>query len=159
MVSKVRTVAFVGMKPIEITVEAQISPGLASFCIVGLPDKTVGEAKERIRSAFFQLGIGFPAKRVIINMAPADIPKAGSHYDLPIALAILGAMEVIDTSMLENTISIGELGLDGTLSHVSGAICAAMLATENDLSLICPKACENEALWSGNSSPKYNISG
>ena len=106
MVSKVKTVAFVGMRPIEIVVEAQISPGLSSFCIVGLPDKAVGEAKERIRSAFFQLGIGFPASKVVINMAPADIPKAGSHYDLPIALAILGAMDVIDVSMLENSLSL-----------------------------------------------------
>ena len=152
MVSKVKTVAFVGMRPIEIVVEAQISPGLSSFCIVGLPDKAVGEAKERIRSAFFHLGIGFPASKVVINMAPADIPKAGSHYDLPIALAILGAMDVIDVSMLENSLSIGELGLDGTLPYISGTICAAMLANENKLSLICPKKCENEAIWSGNNS-------
>lgn len=150
MVSKVKTVAFAGMKPMEIVVEAQISPGLASFIIVGLPDKTVGEAKERIRSTFFQLGIGFPAKKVIINMAPADIPKAGSHYDLPIALAILGAMDIIDASLLENTISIGELGLDGQLSYVSGVICAAMMANELGRVLICPKLCEKEALWSGN---------
>ncbi|MDR2598236.1 MAG: YifB family Mg chelatase-like AAA ATPase [Holosporales bacterium] len=150
MVSKIRTVAFIGMRPSEITVEAQISPGIASFCIVGLPDKTVGEAKERIRSTFYQLGIGFPAKKVIVNMAPADIPKGGSHYDLPIALAILGAMEAIDIRLFENTISIGELGLDGSLCYVSGAICAAMLANENDLALICPKACETEAAWSGN---------
>jgi magnesium chelatase family protein len=138
------------MKPIEIIVESQISPGIASFCIVGLPDKTVGEAKERIRSTFFQLGLGFPQKRIIVNMAPADIPKAGSHYDLPIALSILGAMEAIDVSLLENTISIGELGLDGSLSYVSGTICAAMLANEKNLSLICPQKCENEAIWSGN---------
>lgn len=150
MVSKVRTVAFVGMKPIEVIVEAQISPGLSSFCIVGLPDKAVGEAKERVRSAFFQLGIGFPSGKVVVNMAPADIPKAGSHYDLPIALAIFGAMDVIDVLMLENTVSVGELGLDGTLPYISGTICAAMLANEKNLSLICPKKCENEALWSGN---------
>jgi magnesium chelatase family protein len=150
MVSRIRTVAFIGMRPSEITVEAQISPGIASFCIVGLPDKTVGEAKERIRSTFYQLGIGFPAKKVIVNMAPADIPKGGSHYDLPIALAILGAMEAIDIRLFENTISIGELGLDGSLCYVSGAICAAMLANENELALICPKACETEAAWSGN---------
>ncbi|MDR1475874.1 MAG: YifB family Mg chelatase-like AAA ATPase [Holosporales bacterium] len=150
MVAKIKTVAFIGMRPSEITVEAQISPGIASFCIVGLPDKTVGEAKERIRSTFYQLGIGFPAKKVIVNMAPADIPKGGSHYDLPIALAILGAMEAIDISLFENTISIGELGLDGGLCYVSGAICAAMLANENGMSLICPKTCENEAAWSGN---------
>ncbi|MBQ8651058.1 MAG: YifB family Mg chelatase-like AAA ATPase [Alphaproteobacteria bacterium] len=152
MISKVRTVAFMGMKPTEVTVEAQISPGLASFCIVGLPDKTVGEAKERIRSAFFQLGIGFPAKKVVINMAPADIPKGGSHYDLPIALAVLGAMEIIDVSLLENSIVIGELGLDGSLPYVSGTICAAMLANENNFSIICSKQCENEAAWSGNNS-------
>lgn len=140
------------MRPIEITVEAQISPGLSSFCIVGLPDKTVGEAKERIRSAFFQLGIGLPSKRVVVNMAPADIQKTGSHYDLPIALAILGAMDALDVSILENSISIGELGLDGSLSYVSGTICAAMLANEKDFSIICPKSCENEAIWSGNKS-------
>jgi magnesium chelatase family protein len=150
MVSRIKTVAFVGMRPSEITVEAQISPGIAAFCIVGLPDKTVGESKERIRSTFYQLGIGFPAKKVIVNMAPADVPKGGSHYDLPIALAILGAMEAIDINLFENTIAIGELGLDGSLCHVSGAICAAMLANENDMSLICPKACEGEAAWSGN---------
>lgn len=150
MISKVKTVAFAGMKPIEITVESQISPGLTSFMIVGLPDKAVGEAKERIRSAFFQLGIPFPSQKVIINLAPADIPKAGSQYDLPIALAILGSMEVIDVTILENSISIGELGLDGELSYVSGTICAAMLANELEKSLICPKVCEKEALWSGN---------
>ena len=152
MISKVRTVAFIGMRPIEIIVEAQITPGISSFCIVGLPDKAVGEAKERIRAAFFQLGIGFPSGKVVINMAPADIPKAGSHYDLPIALAIFGAMDVIDIMAIDNSISIGELGLDGTLPYISGTICAAMLANEKNLSLICPKKCENEALWSGNNS-------
>ena len=140
------------MKPTEITVEAQVSPGMASFNIVGLPDKAVGEAKERIRATFFHLGLGFPSKKVVVNMAPADIPKGGSHYDLPIALSILGAMEAVDTSFLENCISIGELGLDGTLSYVSGTLCAAMLANENNWSLVCPKACEKEAVWSGNNS-------
>ncbi|MDR3030954.1 MAG: YifB family Mg chelatase-like AAA ATPase [Holosporales bacterium] len=152
MITKIRTVAFVGMKPIEIIVEAQISPGISSFSIVGLPDKAVGEAKERIRSTFFQIGLSFPSKRVVVNMAPADIPKSGSHYDLPIALSILGAMDVIDANMLDNTISIGELGLDGNLSYVFGTICAAMLANENGFSIICPKQCEKEALWSGNNS-------
>ena len=151
MVSKVRTVAFVGMNPIEVVVEAQIFPGLASFCIVGLPDKAVAEAKERIRSTFFSIGLGFPAKRIIVNMAPADIPKMGSHYDLPIALAILGAMEIIDLTDV-NCIAIGELGLDGILNYVSGVICAAMFASEKGLSIICPKSCASEANWSGNDS-------
>lgn len=140
------------MTPIEIVVEAQLSPGVASFNIVGLPDKSVGEAKERIRSTFFQLGLGFPSNKVIVNMAPADIPKSGSHYDLPIALAILGAMGIIDAELLQNTISLGELGLDGNLAYVFGTICAAMLANEKGYSILCPKQCGKEALWSGNKS-------
>ena len=152
MVSKVKTVAFVGMLPMEITVEAQISPGIASFCIVGLPDKAIAEAKERIRSAFFTLGLGFPAKRVIINMAPADIPKVGSHYDLPIALAILCSMEIINQEALINSVVMGELGLDGSLGYISGTICAAMFASEKEMSIICPRRCANEARWSGNQS-------
>ncbi len=151
LVSKIRTVAFLGLRPIEVMVEAQVAPGMASFNIVGLPDKAVGEAKERIRAAFFQIGLGIPSKKIVINMAPADLPKAGSHYDLPIALAILGAMEILDTSMLENSIIIGELGLDGTLPYISGTLCASMLANEKDFSIVCPKPCEKEAIWSGNS--------
>ncbi len=152
MVSKVKTVAFSGMKPIEIVVEAQISPGISSFNIVGLPDKSVAEAKERVRSSFFNIGLGFPSKRVTINMAPADIPKGGSHYDLPIALAILGAMEIIDTLSIERYIVIGELGLDGSLAYVSGSLCASMMANEKDMSIICPKVCEKEVILSGNDS-------
>jgi magnesium chelatase family protein len=98
------------------------------------------------------MGLGFPTKRVVVNMAPADIPKVGSHYDLPIALSILGAIGAIDPESMENTIAIGELGLDGNLCHISGAICAAMLANELNYSLICPKSCESEAVWSGNES-------
>lgn len=152
MISKVKTISSVGMKIIEIIVEAQIFPGLASFCIVGLPDKAVAEAKERIRSAFFSIGLGFPARRIIVNLAPADIPKIGSHYDLPIAMALLGAMEVIDISDDNNYIAIGELGLDGSINHVNGAICASMYANENNMSIICPLSCANEARWSGNNS-------
>jgi magnesium chelatase family protein len=141
-----------GLRPIEVTVESQIAPGMASFSIVGLPDKAVGEAKERIRAAFFQIGLGVPNKKIVVNMAPADLPKAGSHYDLPIALSILGALDVIDASILDNSIAIGELGLDGTLPYISGTLCAAMLANENNWSIICPKPCEKEAVWSGNDS-------
>lgn len=150
MISRIRTVAFLGMRPLEITVEAQIVPGLCSFNIVGLPDKAVGEAKERIRSAFFNLGLALPSKKIVVNMAPADIPKGGSHYDLPIALAILGAMEILEQGALENFITIGELGLDGTLPYISGTLCASMFANENDWGIICPKNCEKEAIWSGN---------
>ena len=152
MISKVKTISSIGMKIIEVVVEAQISPGLAAFCIVGLPDKAVAEAKERIRSAFFSIGLGFPARRIIVNLAPADIPKIGSHYDLPIAMALLGAMEVIDLSEENNYIVIGELGLDGSINHVPGAICASIYANENNMSIICPQLCANEARWSGNNS-------
>ncbi|MBQ9440888.1 MAG: YifB family Mg chelatase-like AAA ATPase [Alphaproteobacteria bacterium] len=152
MISKVKTISSIGMKIIEVVVEAQISPGLAAFCIVGLPDKAVAEAKERIRSAFFSIGLGFPARRIIVNLAPADIPKIGSHYDLPIAIALLGAMEVIDLSENDNYIAIGELGLDGSINHVPGAICASIYAHENNMSIICPQSCANEARWSGNDS-------
>ncbi|MBR1943926.1 MAG: YifB family Mg chelatase-like AAA ATPase [Alphaproteobacteria bacterium] len=152
MISKIKTISSIGMKIIEVVVEAQISPGLAAFCIVGLPDKSVAEAKERIRSAFFSIGLGFPAKRIIVNLAPADIPKIGSHYDLPIAMALLGSMEVIDLSDDNNYIVMGELGLDGSINHVPGVICASMYANENNMSIICPVSCANEARWSGNDS-------
>ena len=152
MISKVKTISSIGMKIIEVVVETQISPGLAAFCIVGLPDKAVAEAKERIRSAFFSIGLGFPARRIIVNLAPADIPKIGSHYDLPIAIALLGAMEVIDLSENNNYIVIGELGLDGSINHVPGAICASIYANEDNMSIICPQSCANEARWSGNDS-------
>ncbi len=153
MISKVKTISSIGMKVTEVVVEAQISPGLAAFCIVGLPDKSVAEAKERIRSSFFSIGLGFPAKRIIVNLAPADIPKIGSHYDLPIAMALLGAMEVIDLSDDNNNyIVMGELGLDGSINHVPGVICASMYANENNMSIICPISCANEARWSGNES-------
>ncbi len=148
MIAKVKTVAFLGMKSVDVTVEAQVSSGIASFLVVGLPDKTVAEARERIRSAFLQIGIGFPMKRVVVNMAPADLPKAGSHYDLPIALAILGSVGIIDTAKLDNTIVTGELGLDGALQYVAGTLCAAVYAKENNMTLICPKLCEKEACWS-----------
>lgn len=150
MISKIRTVAFAGMKPLEVVVESQIVPGIVSFNIVGLPDKAVGEAKERIRSAFFNMGLALPNKKIVVNMAPADVPKAGAHYDLPIALSILGAMDIIDHTVLENFISVGELGLDGNLAYISGTLCAAMFANENNWAIICPKECEAEAVWSGN---------
>ncbi len=150
MISKIRTVAFSGMNPLEIVVESQIVPGISSFNIVGLPDKAVGEAKERIRSAFFNIGLALPSKKIVVNMAPADVPKAGAHYDLPIALSILGAMEIIDHTYLGNFIAIGELGLDGNLAYISGTLSAAMFASENNWAIMCPKECEKEALWSGN---------
>jgi magnesium chelatase family protein len=150
MVSKVRTVAFQGVEAHSIEVEAFSASGLPNIVIVGLPDKAVAESKERIRACFEYISLGLPPRRIVVNLAPADIQKEGSHYDLPIALAILGSLNVIDPNELENFVALGELGLDGRLCRVNGVLPAAMNAMENKRTLICPKESEKEALWAGN---------
>lgn len=149
MVASVGTVAFQGIDVRPVDVQVQISPGLPAFNIVGLPDKTVAESKERVRSALHALGISLPAKRLTINLAPADVPKDGSHYDLPIALGVLGAMGVIPKEDLAGVLVMGELGLDATIRPVAGILPAAMYAAENDNRFICPKASGSEAAWAG----------
>lgn len=89
------TVAFEGVEGRMVEVQASVTPGLPAFAIVGLPDKAVSEARERVRSAFTALSIAMPSKRITVNLSPADLPKEGSHFDLPIALAILAALEVL----------------------------------------------------------------
>ena len=122
---------------------------MPSFSIVGLPDKAVSEARERVRAALNAMAIALPARKVTINMSPADLPKEGSHFDLPIALAVLAALEIIPSEEVENTLALGELSLDGSLVPVIGALPAAMAAAEDDRALICPKACGAEAAWVG----------
>src|ERR1044071_7075000 len=112
MVARVNTVAFQGIEVRPVDVEVQISSGLPAFTIVGLPDKAIGESKERVRAALHALGIALPPKRLTVNLAPADVAKEGSHYDLPIALGLLAAMEVLPASEMENYVVLGELGLD-----------------------------------------------
>ena len=126
-----------------------MSSGLPAFNLVGLPDKAVSEAKERVRAALNSIGLALPAKRITVNLAPADLPKVGSHYDLPIALALLGAMEVIPSDEPSHHVSLGELSLDGTLNPVLGSMPAALMAAEADRGLICPAACGAEASWVG----------
>ncbi|MDB5453950.1 MAG: family ATPase [Caulobacteraceae bacterium] len=150
MAARVVTVAFQGVEARRVDVEVQLSTrGDAHIVIVGLGDKAVAESRERIGAAFIGLGLALPYKRVIVNLAPADLPKEGSHYDLPIALAILGAMGVLTPESLEGWAAVGELGLDGQIAPVAGALPAAMAANAWGLGLICPEACGPEAAWAG----------
>ncbi len=149
MVAKINTIAFQGVNVQSIDVQVQISNGLPNFTIVGLPDKAVAESKERVRAALHALGIALPAKRLTVNLAPADVAKEGSHYDLPIALGLLAAMEIIPKSEMEKYVVLGELSLDGGIRSVAGVLPAAIHAGSNDNSLICPEACGGEAVWAG----------
>lgn len=149
MVARVNTVAFQGVDVQHVSVEVQISNGLPSFTIVGLPDKAVGESRERVRAALHALGLALPAKRLTVNLAPADLAKEGSHYDLPIALGLLAAMEVLPKDSLSDCVVLGELSLDGSIRSVTGVLPAAMHAVANDNRLICPEGCGGEAVWAG----------
>lgn len=110
MVSRIRTVAFRGIDVLDIDVEVQIASGLPAFTIVGLPDKAVGESKERVRAALHAMGLALPAKRMTVNLAPADVTKEGSHYDLPIALGLLVAMDVVPQDAVESFYALGGVG-------------------------------------------------
>ena len=149
MVARAYTVAFEGINARRVEIQCAVSPGMPGFAIVGLPDKAVSEARERVRAALTTMGLALPSKKITINLSPADITKEGSHFDLPIALALLAEMEVIPKDMVEMCISMGELSLDGKLIAVSGALPAALAAAENDQALICPKDCGAEAAWVG----------
>ncbi len=149
MVAHVATVAFDGIQATAIDVQVQMVAGMPTFTVVGLPDKAVAESRERVRSAIHALGLSLPLKRIIVNLAPADILKEGSHYDLPIAIGLLISMGVLPQEELSGYVALGELSLDGGLLPVSGALPAAMLALAKDKGLICPKICGSEAAWSG----------
>lgn len=149
MVAIAYTVAFEGVEARLVEVQCSVSPGLPGFGIVGLPDKSVSEARERVKAAFAAMSIAMPSRRVTVNLSPADLPKEGSHFDLPIALAVLGALEIVPPEALERVVSLGELALDGRLSPVVGALPAAMAAAEDDRALIVPRACGPEAAWVG----------
>jgi magnesium chelatase family protein len=149
MVARVRTVAFQGLDVQDVDVQVQISNGLPAFTIVGLPDKAIAESKERVRAALHALGISLPPKRLTVNLAPADVAKEGSHYDLPIALGVLAAMEILPRDAIENDLVLGELSLDASIRPVAGVLPAAMHAVANDNRFICPAACGGEAVWAG----------
>ncbi len=147
MVALVRTVAYLGLDARQVEVQCQVASGLPRFTIVGLPDKAVSESRERVQAALSAMGLALPPKRITINLSPADLPKDGSHYDLPIALALLAAMGVTDAEQLGDWIAVGELSLDGRIVASPGVLIAALHASEADAGLICPAEQGSEAKW------------
>ncbi len=150
MVARVTTFAFEGIEAKPVDVQVHMAGGnQPAFMIVGLPDKAVGESRERVRAAFSAIGLALPPKRITVNLAPADLPKEGSHYDLAIALGIMGVMGILAPDALDGHAAIGELSLDGQLGQTMGVLPAAMQALDMDLRLICPEVCGPEAAWAG----------
>jgi magnesium chelatase family protein len=149
MVARAYTVAFHGVDARLVEVQCALTAGLPGFNIVGLPDKAVSEAKERVRAAMTSMALALPSRRITINMSPADLPKEGSHFDLPIALALLAAMEVVPADEVARQVALGELSLDGRLVPVIGSLPAAIAAAEASCDLVCPQDCGPEAAWVG----------
>jgi magnesium chelatase family protein len=154
MVQRVSTVAFEGVEARAVDVQVQVAPGIPAFNVVGLPDKAVSEARERVRSALVASGLALPARRITVNLAPADLPKEGSHYDLPIALGLMAAIGAIPHDALGGYTVLGELGLDGSIAAVAGVLPAAIGANSRGEGLICPAGCGPEAAWA---SPEMEI--
>lgn len=148
-VARVQSFAFVGIEAVGVEIQVQVAPGLPAFLIVGLADKAVTEARERVRAALIAMGLALPPKRVLINLAPADLVKEGSHFDLPIALAVLAAMDVISVEAVAEFAAVGELSLDGAINPVAGVLPAAIAASARDLGLVCPARQGAEAAWAG----------
>ena len=147
MLSGINTITFNGLEALNVDLQVQLTSGLPNFIIVGLPDKAIAESKERVRSALQSIGLQLPAKRIVINLAPADLLKEGSHFDLPIALSVLSVMGIIPAEKLKNYMAMGELSLDGSILNVNGVLPAAMAAKKRNLGLICPASQGAEAVW------------
>jgi len=149
MVARVRTVAFHGVEVIDVEAQVTITAGLPAFAVVGLPDKAVAESRERVRAALSALGLALPPRHITVNLAPADVLKEGSHFDLPIALGLLAAMEVLPLDEIGGYLAVGELALDGSLTPVGGVLLAALAAAGREIGIICPRECGGEAAWAG----------
>ena len=147
MTSRAATVAFQGIEAVPVDVQAQFLAGMVAFTVVGLGDKAVAESRERVRAALYAIGLALPGKRLVVNLSPADLPKEGSHFDLPITLAVLAALGIIPQDFLTRYVVMGELALDGALKGVSGVLPAAIAANARDMGLICPKVSGPEAAW------------
>ncbi len=143
------TVAFAGLEARRIEVQVQLTGGTNGIVIVGLGDKAVSESRERVRAAFASIGLAVPPDRIVVNLAPADLPKEGTHYDLPIALAMMAAIGALPHDALDGVVCFGEVGLDGGLAPAPGALPAAMAAHGMGAAFICPEACGAEAAWAG----------
>jgi magnesium chelatase family protein len=149
MVARVRTVAFHGVEVIDVETQVTIASGLPAFTVVGLPDKAVAESRERVRAALSALGLALPPRRITVNLAPADVLKEGSHFDLPIALGLLAEMEALPQDELASYTALGEVSLDGSLTRVPGVLLAALAAAAHGSGIICPRDCGGEAAWAG----------
>jgi magnesium chelatase family protein len=149
MVAHVATVAFLGLEARAVECQVHLAPGLPKFLVVGLPDKAAAEGRERVYAALSAIGLSLPPKRITVNLSPADLPKEGSHYDLPIALGLLAAMGAIDRELLAGYVAVGELSLDGRIAPAPGVLLAALHASANQLGLICPADQGSEAAWAG----------
>ena len=149
MVATVPTVAYLGLEARSVEVQCNLIAGLPNFIVVGLGDKAVAESRERVRGAIAAIGLSLPPKRIVVNLSPADLPKEGSHYDLPIALALLGAMGIVDAETLSGYVVVGELGLDGRIQSSPGVLLAALHASAQGQGLVCPQAQGSEAAWGG----------
>lgn len=149
MVAIVSTVAYLGLEARGVEVQCQLAAGVPSFVVVGLADKAVAESKERVRAAIAAIGLALPPKRITINLSPADLPKEGSHYDLPVAMALLSAMGVVDAEVLADYVVVGELSLDGRIAPSPGVLLAALHAQGVGKGLICPAVQGAEAAWAG----------
>ena len=147
MVARVHTVAFQGVDVMEIDVEVQITSGLPAFIVVGLPDKAIGESRERVRAALASIGLALPLRHITVNLAPADVVKEGSHFDLPIALGLLISMGVVPADAVAGHTVLGELSLDGGINRVDGVLAAAIASSTSGRAVICPAACGGEAAW------------
>jgi magnesium chelatase family protein len=143
------TFAFAGIEAVPVEVQVQVAQGTPALILVGLPDKAVAEARERVRAAFAAMGLSMPPKRILINLKPADLLKEGSHFDLPLALAMLAAMEILPREEIAGYAALGELSLDGSLNPVTGVLPAAIGASARDWGLICPAGQGGEAAWAG----------
>lgn len=157
MTAVAHTVAFTGIDTIAVEVQVAMASGLPTFTIVGLPDKAVGESRERVRAAFAAMGLALPAKRITVNLAPADVSKEGSHYDLPIAVGLLTAMDLLPAEDIDHFLALGELSLDGRVAPVAGVLPAAMAAHGDDKGLICPAAQGSEAAWAAGAETGFEI--
>ena len=149
LTARVDTIALTGIRAVPVEVQVAISAGLPAFAVVGLGDKAVTEARERVRAALGRLGLTLPARRILVNLAPAGLAKEGSHYDLPIALALMLGIGALPSGVLDGHLALGELALDGTLASVAGVLPAAVLAAETGRRIICPAASADEAAWAG----------
>ena len=153
MVAHIQTIAFQGVDAVPVEVQVHLAPGQNAFSVVGLPDKSIAESRERVRAALSAIGLALPYDRITINLTPADLPKEGSHYDVPIALGLLVAMGALPQNAIADFIVMGELGLDGGCIGVPGALPAAMAGLARGMGLICPAQCGGEAAWSGLAAP------